>query len=232
MSGAPPLEGSASGWILAIDTSTEHAGIALAGDEHALARSWDAGRTQTTAVLPAIEALLAEAGATIGDLAAIAVAVGPGTFTGLRVGVSIAKGLVLARDIPLIGVQTLAIAAAAEDAREVVAVLPAGRGRVVWQRFAPEGTDPARNTTVPELIDALAAWPESLVIGELAEAHRELVAAAHPRTRWEHRDPLRLAALARRRLSDGEADDPVALEPIYLHGVTVQAPPVQDRLRR
>jgi tRNA threonylcarbamoyladenosine biosynthesis protein TsaB len=225
-------DGAATGWILAIDTSTEHAGLGLADSSHDFARSWDAGRTQTTTVLPAIEALLAEAGVTIGDLAAIAVAVGPGTFTGLRVGVSIAKGLVLAREIPLIGVPTLAIAAAAADEPEVVAVLPAGRGRVVWQRFAPDGADPARNTTVPELVDALAAWPGALVIGELAEAHRQLVAAAHPRARWEHRDPSRLAGLARQRLAEGEVDDPVALEPIYLHGVTVQAPPVQDRLRR
>lgn len=237
MSGAALPKGvpapGASGYLLAIDTSTERAGIAVADGDRLFVRSWDAGRTQTTTVLPAIEALLGEAGVTIGQLAAIAVAIGPGTFTGLRVGVSIAKGLVLARDVPLVGVPTLAItAAAAGAAAEAVAVLPAGRGRVVWQRFAPGAADPARNTTVPELVDALAAWPEALVIGELDEAHRHLIAAAHPWTRWEYRDPLRLVALARQRLAAGEADDPVTLEPIYLHGVTVQAPPVQDRLRR
>ena len=217
--------------ILAIDTSTEWAGVAIVGSARPAARSWDAGRTQTTAVLPEIERLLARAEASVDDLAAVAVATGPGTFTGLRVGLSIAKGLVLARDMPLIGIPTLELAASAE-VPEQVAVLPAGRGRVVWQRFTGDGAEEPRNSTVPELVEALAAWPDALVIGELAEAHRPTIEAAHPRVCWEHRDPLRLATLARRRLEAGDTDDPVTLEPIYLHGVTVQAPPVQDRLRR
>jgi tRNA threonylcarbamoyladenosine biosynthesis protein TsaB len=228
--GGPPL----GVWILAIDTSTEQAGLALSDGATARERSWDAGRTQTTTVLPAIDALLGDAGITVADLGAIAVATGPGTFTGLRVGVSIAKGLVLARDIPLVGVPTLAVAAApAREAEpEVVAVLPAGRGRVVWQRFAgPDASEP-RNTTVPELVAALADAPGALLIGELAEAHRAVVEAAHPRVRWEHRRPALLADLARRRLAAGETDDPVTLEPRYLHGVTVQAPPIEDQLKK
>ncbi|HVL23304.1 MAG TPA: tRNA (adenosine(37)-N6)-threonylcarbamoyltransferase complex dimerization subunit type 1 TsaB [Thermomicrobiales bacterium] len=221
-------------WILAIDTSTEQAGLALSDGATVLERSWDAGRAQTTTVLPAIDALLGDAGLSVADLGAIAVATGPGTFTGLRVGVSIAKGLVLARDIPLVGVPTLEVAAAPvrESEREVVAVLPAGRGRVVWQRFAGREAAEPRNTTVPELIAALATSPGALLIGELAEAHRAMVEAAHPRVRWEHRRPALLAGLARTRLEAGEADDPVTLEPRYLHGVTVQAPPIEDRLKK
>jgi tRNA threonylcarbamoyladenosine biosynthesis protein TsaB len=222
------------GWILAIDTSTEQAGIALSNGRQVAERSWAAGRTQTTAVLPAIEHLLEQAGITLGDLAAIAIATGPGTFTGLRVGISIAKGLVLAQDIPLIGVPTLDVAAknASEGEQRVVAVLPAGRGRVVWQLYG-EGLNPEpQNTTIPELVQALAQWPEALVIGELADEHRSMVAQAHGRVRWEHRSPAVLADLARRRLDTGEVDDPVLLEPRYLHGVTVQASPVRDRLKR
>lgn len=219
--------------MLAIDTSTEQAGLAIGDGSRMIARSWNAGRTQTTSILPVIADMFDEAGIGAGDLAAVGVATGPGTFTGLRVGLSIAKGFVLALDIPIVGVPTLAIAAAPfEPGASLVALLPAGRGRVAWQRFGvSEDTAPV-NTTVPELVDALAGMPEVLVTGELADPHRELVESAHPNVDWRHRDPAVLHWLARDRWRRGEVDDPVALEPTYLHGLTVSTGPVQDRLRR
>lgn len=219
--------------MLAIDTSTETAHIALGNESRMIARSWAAGRTQTTSVLPAIAALLDEAGIGSADLGAVAVAIGPGTFTGLRVGLSIAKGFVLAREIPVVGIPTLEIAAAPfSPGTSLVAALPAGRGRVVWQRFGAGADAAPMNTTVPELVEALAAMPDVLVTGELAEAHRQAIEAAHSRVEWRERDPADLLRLARDRWRRGEVDDPVTLEPTYLHGVTVPAGPVQDRLRR
>lgn len=219
--------------MLAIDTSTGQAGLALGAGSRILARSWDAGRAQTTTLLPAIDAMLATEEITPGDLAAVAVATGPGTFTGLRVGLSIAKGLVLARDIPIIAVPTLEITAAMHPpGTDLVAVLPAGRGRVVWQRFGPGLSHDPVNSTVPELVDALAGTPDILVTGELAEAHRQEIEAAHPRVSWQHRNPAILLALGQERWRQGAIADPVMLEPTYLHGVTMAAGPVQDRLRR
>jgi tRNA threonylcarbamoyladenosine biosynthesis protein TsaB len=233
MSLGNPGQQSGAGWLLAIDTSTERAGIALGDGREMFTRSWEAGRTQTTSVLPAIDALLHEAEISPAVLAAIAVATGPGTFTSLRVGMSIAKGLVLAREIPLIGIPTLDIAAGAvTDAHELIVVLPAGRGRVVWQRYGEHGEPEPRNTTVPELIESLEGSPEMLVVGELAEAHRTAIEEVYPKVRWQHRDPGVLLQLARTRWLRGEVDDPVTLEPRYLHGVTVSAGPVQDRLKR
>lgn len=228
-SGTTPRES----WILAIDTSAEQAGLAL-GDATALyERSWAAGRTQTTSVLPEIDTLLHEAGIPITDLGAIAIASGPGTFTGLRVGMSIAKGLVLARDLPIFGIPTLDIVAAgAEDESDVVAVLPAGRGRVVWQQYGKRGDQEPRNTTAPEFVEHLADLPEVLVVGELSAEHRATIEQVHSRTRWENRRPAILLKQARERWLRGEIDDPVTLEPSYLHGVTVAAGPVRDRLRR
>lgn len=231
---AAPCDTTADGrWLLAIDTSTEQAGLALGNESTLLERSWAAGRTQTTSVLPAIDHLLHEAGITTAGVEAIAIATGPGTFTGLRVGMSIAKGLVLAQGTPLIGIPTLDIAAAsADDAPDLVALLPAGRGRVVWQRYGVQADPDPRNTTVPELIAALEAMPESLVIGEVSPEHRTAIEEAHPHVRWEYRRPGVLADLARCRLARDDVDDPVTLEPLYLHGVTVSAGPVQDRLKR
>jgi hypothetical protein len=59
-----------------------------------------------------------------------------------------------------------------------------------------------------------------------------MVEQAHNRVRWAFRSPASLAELARKRLDAGDVDDPVLLEPRYLHGVTVQARPIQDRLKR
>ncbi|HWV24346.1 MAG TPA: tRNA (adenosine(37)-N6)-threonylcarbamoyltransferase complex dimerization subunit type 1 TsaB [Thermomicrobiales bacterium] len=220
-------------WMLAIDTSTEQAGLALGDGERLIARSWDAGRTQTTSILPVIAEMMGEADIESRDLAAVGVATGPGTFTGLRVGLSIAKGFVLAQGVPIVGVPTLEIAAASfEPGTPLVAVLSAGRGRVVWQRFGNEADSAPANTTVPELIETLASTPDALVTGELAESHRVTIEAAHPRVDWRPRDPAILLWLARDRWRRGLVDDPVTLEPTYLHGVTVTAGPVQDRLRR
>jgi tRNA threonylcarbamoyladenosine biosynthesis protein TsaB len=232
-SGTSPFTTARGNWVLAIDTSTERAGLALGNGPHLLERSWEAGRTQTTSVLPGIDALLQEAGIAITDLAAIAIATGPGTFTGLRVGMSIAKGLVLARELPLIGIPTLDIAAGgANDVKDLIAVLPAGRGRVVWQRYEPYADQEPRNTTVPKLVEYLTDKPEVLVIGELAPEHQQTIGHSHNHTRWENRQPGILLERARERWLRGEADDPVTLEPTYLHGVTVIAGPVRDRLRK
>ncbi|HEV2074593.1 MAG TPA: tRNA (adenosine(37)-N6)-threonylcarbamoyltransferase complex dimerization subunit type 1 TsaB [Thermomicrobiales bacterium] len=232
-SGTLPSIPASGDWVLAIDTSTEQAGLALGHGSCLFERSWEAGRTQTTSVLPAIDALLREARIKVSDLAAIAIATGPGTFTGLRVGMSIAKGLVLARDLPLIGIPTLDIAASAvNDVTELIAVLPAGRGRVVWLRYGPYADQEPRNTTVPQLVEYLTDIPEVLVIGELAVEHQQTIERSHTHTRWENRQPGILLERARERWLRGEADDPVTLEPTYLHGVTVIAGPVRDRLRK
>ena len=220
-------------WMLAIDTSTERAGIALGCGSGTSSRSWEAGRTQTTSVLPAIDKLLQDAGLSPADVRAVAIATGPGTFTGLRVGMSIAKGLVLARGIPIIGVPTLAVAAAAvEEVGELVAVLPAGRGRVVWQRFRSDAEFPPRNTPMLELVNELTENPETLLVGELADEHRSVIEEAHGNVRWQPRNPEVLLRLARERWLRGEVDDPVTLEPRYLHGAPVSAGPVQDRLQK
>lgn len=219
--------------MLALDTSTEWAGIGLAVGADVRTRVWQTGRTQTTSVLPAIDDMCCEAGIAPSELDAVAVATGPGTFTGLRVGMSIAKGIVLAGGVPIIGIPTLEITAAAvADEEDLVAVLPAGRGRVVWQRFGPSRDASPRNTTLDQLIEALQGMPEVLVAGEIAEAQQERVEAAHDRVRWEPRDPAVLVRLARERLSRGDVDDPVTLEPTYLHGVTVAAGPIEDRLNQ
>lgn len=214
---APPL--------LAIDTATEQAGLALFDGARTAELSWPAGRTQTTSLLPAIHHLLGLNGVAADDLAALAVATGPGTFNGLRVGLAVAKGLVLALGLPLLGVPTLAAAALpfAGD-RPVVAVVAAGRGRLVWAEYRGTAADwrlaaPPRNGTIVELTAHLAD-SAALVTGELAPEQEILVAAlAGPSLvppALRARRPAAIAELAWRRWLAGERDDPAALEPTYL----------------
>lgn len=215
--------------LLAIDTSTEIAGVSLSLPQGMTSYSWRAARAQTTTVLPEIDRLIREAVETPEFIKGVVVATGPGTFTGLRVGLSIAKGIVAASDVPLVGIPTLDIVLAAHpDEDDLIAVLPAGRGRVVWQarQEAP------RNTTVDELIAHLTEHPDSLLCGEVQESQQEAISASHAKVRWEHRDPEVLLRLGAARIAAGDLDDPVTLEPTYLHGALPGAGPVIDKRPR
>jgi tRNA threonylcarbamoyladenosine biosynthesis protein TsaB len=100
--------------ILAIDTATDWVGLALHDGSSVLAEfGWRSRRTQTIELAPAVAQLWARTGVSAGDLSAIAVAIGPGSYTGLRVGLALAKGMALGQNLPLIGVPTLDIVAAA-----------------------------------------------------------------------------------------------------------------------
>lgn len=211
--------------LLSIDTSTEQAAIAFDSGEQILAKSWPASRQQTTTVLPEIDRLLATADCNAEDIRGIVVANGPGTFTGLRVGLAIAKGIVAAKGVPLVGIPTLDIVFATHPGENIIAVLPAGRGRVVWQR---PGEAPV-NSSLPELIEVVGDLP---LVGELTADQESVLREAGIEIRTEHRDPAVLLQLGARRIQSGEVDDPVTLEPTYLHGVTVNSGSIEDRLNK
>ncbi|MCA9876882.1 MAG: tRNA (adenosine(37)-N6)-threonylcarbamoyltransferase complex dimerization subunit type 1 TsaB, partial [Thermomicrobiales bacterium] len=217
------------GHILIIDTSTAQGSVALYDGEHLSTRTWPAARTHTTTLLGEIHHLLAGAGLASEDLAAVAVATGPGAFTALRVGMGVAKGFHLAADTPLIGISTLAATALpyAGLGQRVVATLPAGRGRLVWQPFTSDHNDVApeaepRNGTGEELLADLLALRESPVIiaGEFSPEHAKLLAAAPnatiPPAALRHRSPGAFAELAWRAWQAQDLADPSQLEPTYL----------------
>jgi tRNA threonylcarbamoyladenosine biosynthesis protein TsaB len=217
--------GDQGGWLLAIDASTEQAGIALTNGDRVSELCWPAGREQTVSVIAEIDHLLALTGAAIAELAAIGVAIGPGMFNGLRVGLSLAKGLHVALGVPIYGVSTLEIVASGISAPgiDVVSVVPAGRGRVVWQ-ITPGGSDPI-NGTIDEMAAILAMRPGPVVVaGDLtsaqADALRILPNVEMPRASARRRRPGTLAELAWARFMTGTADDPAGLAPVYLHAAS------------
>ncbi|ABE58215.1 tRNA (adenosine(37)-N6)-threonylcarbamoyltransferase complex dimerization subunit type 1 TsaB [Chromohalobacter israelensis] len=115
--------------LLALDASTSACSCALWRDGHVISRYQDAPRQHTRLLMPMVDDVLAEAGATLSDLDALAYGRGPGSFTGLRIAAGTAQGLAFALDRPLLGISTLdALALAAHrrlHARYVVAALDA-----------------------------------------------------------------------------------------------------------
>lgn len=119
--------------ILAIDTATDWVGVALHDGGAVLAEfGWRSRRTQTIELAPAVAQLWARIGVSASELNAVAVAVGPGSYTGLRVGLALAKGIALGQKLPLVGVPTLDVVAAAIPRHEtdLVALAQAGRTRL------------------------------------------------------------------------------------------------------
>lgn len=229
-------------WMLALDTSNLVASLALApvGQDSGRAGAeitWNAGRHQTTTVLSEVDHLLRLANVETAQLGAVAVATGPGSFNALRVGLSVAKGLAFSLDIPIFGVGTLDVAAAgvSHAGHPVRAFVEAGRGRVVVADYRhTSGTlelhGPLTHRTPSELADGLLV--PTVLTGELDQAEREhLQSLQHvilPLPAEGRRRASVLLDLAAMRWRDGDADDLLALEPVYIHSQPSQAAPAEQ----
>ena len=226
MATTPPLAGEHRP-ILTIDTSSGQGGIALYDGRHLSSRTWPAGRAHTTTLLSEIHHLLDRADVQVGDLAAIGIAIGPGAFTGLRVGFGVAKGFHLAAGLPLIGVHTLEATAEAfaSCGTPIIATIGAGRGRLVWAHytFGSDGLStirPPRNGTFVELMEELQGMGPVHFAGEIeddqASQIRKLKGISIPPAPLRLRHPGALAELAWRRWQSGNVDDAELIEPLYL----------------
>lgn len=213
--------------LLAIDTSTDFASIALHDGEMTMAEfTWQARRRHTVDLTAQIEALFALAGRKSTDLTGLGVAIGPGSYTGTRVALSLVKGIVAATALPLLGVPTLDVTAYPhlDQQRPVCALVAAGRGRYGWAVYGPQAGMPQRMSEwsldrLPDLLAKVA--PPMHFAGELAPADAAEIRAlslaysiASP-AQSARRASL-LAELAWPRFRVGDTDDPALLSPIYL----------------
>src|SRR5258706_10422134 len=148
--------------LLAVDTSTTQVGLALYDGAQVIGEfAWRSGQRHTVELAPAVADLLARCALTINNVNALGVALGPGSFTSLRVGLALVKGLALARHIPLIGIPTLDILAQAQPTSKLLlaVAIQAGRGRyaLVWYKvFRKQWHDPspARDVTLEDVMAA------------------------------------------------------------------------------
>jgi tRNA threonylcarbamoyladenosine biosynthesis protein TsaB len=207
---------------LSIDTASELASIALSQEGVLVGEmTWRCRRNHTVELLPSVERLLGQAGASKGDLTAVFVCTGPGMYTGLRVGVTVAKALSHSLGLPCVGVGRLELDAyphAAFDG-DIVAIHKAGRGELAWAVYRGA---PWREIAPPQLArpEALAAAirERTLFTGEvdasLADLLPDLAVVASPSASVRRAGAL--AELAYRRLAAGDTDEPALLRPIYL----------------
>ncbi len=227
--------------LLAIDTSTTQVGLALCDGGRIDAESiWYSRQHHTVEVAPALLELLKRSGVSMAAVEAIAVALGPGSFTALRVGLALAKGLALPRKLPMIGIPTLDILASGNPPSKLplAAVLQAGRGRIAlgWYRCSPSSRErkaasgvvtpagwkaekPAEVTTVESLANSIDQ--PTIVAGELTAEERQRLARKKVNVVLAPlalcvRRPAILAEMAWARWRNGRVDDPRSLAPIYL----------------
>ena len=183
----------------------------------------------SVAVLPAVEFLLRSCGLTPSDVEGYAVAVGPGSFTGVRVALSTVQGLALGSGRPCLGLSTLDVRAAgvAGEAESLVVLLDAFRDEVFVGRYDRDAR-PLGPPTREKPEDALAGLPpESLVTGDGVRRHEPLVRERLPRARIVAGDPFLAATLGRlaeAALARGEGVDAAALRPLYLRDAGIRPP--------
>ena len=207
---------------LSIDTASDLASIALSREGSLVSDvAWRCVRNHTVELLPRIEQLLDETGIEKTDLSAVFVSIGPGMYTGLRVGVSIAQGLARTMQIPAIGVGRLELDAYPHRDFEgpIVAVHRAGRGELAWASYQ---AGPWREVSPPRLSlpDNLAGAVRdgALVVGEIDDKLSALIEGRDVTVRGPAGAgrARSLAELGFACWQAGETAEPALLRPIYL----------------
>jgi tRNA threonylcarbamoyladenosine biosynthesis protein TsaB len=224
-----------SGWILALDTATRTTAVALSGPDGELLEARDdqppGHRPHHTAkLLPLCAEVLERAGRRFADVDCLAVGTGPGTFTGLRIGVATARALARAGEAPLVGVSTLQSLAlnavsAPVGGEWVLAILDARRREVFIAGWSREGVDRGSPPLIgPTALgpDALAAElsrlePAALAIGEGAVEFREVLERSGAFVPDDDSVLHRVTAVNHCRIArDLEPSDPQRIQPEYL----------------
>jgi tRNA threonylcarbamoyladenosine biosynthesis protein TsaB len=224
--------------LLAIDTSTAQIGLALYDGTSVPGEFvWHSGLHHTEELAPALADLLRRVGTKMDAITVLGVALGPGSFTSLRVGLAFVKGLVLARHVPVIGIPTLDIVAAAvplpnsvktADENQIprlAALVFAGRGRLAlgWYRVGESGwqaDSPVMVTTADELAEQI--HKPVLICGEMSADERNRLMRKFKNVNLASpaqcvRRPGILAELAWQKWQAGEIDQAASLAPIYIH---------------
>ena len=210
--------------ILSVETATLAGSVALArGDEVIAGFTGDARVSHSNTLLSDIDKILSDARVELADVDLFAVASGPGSFTGLRIGIATVKALAATLNCPCVGIPTLyAVAHSGGASVKTIALLPAGRGEVFAQLFSVTSVvtalDEASHIAPQRLFDKYSSLEDVLLCGEGALVHRCLFEG---KAGWrispattnlaEH-----VSALALRRFSERRVEEPDALQAIYV----------------
>ena len=221
---------------LSIDTSTRYASVCLSREGEVLAEhSWHSQQNHSVELLPAVEQLLKMTNTYIQDVECIVIAIGPGGFSALRVGLSTAKGLAMSLGVPLVALNTLDVEAHPYCGLglSICAVLDMGRGEMAAATYYGEGVELDRLTderlvTPEELCDSI--HEPTLFCGEgvslFGASIKERLGenAVIAQQTLPTRRPGTLAQMGFQRFQRGENDNIYTLEPLYLRRPSITAP--------
>lgn len=215
--------------LLSIDTATRYATVAVAVEGNHFSRNWFSQHNHGVELLPRIYETLSEAGRSTSDITNIAVVIGPGSFSALRVGLATAQGMALAGDVQLLPIPTFELEIEPWTDRDVpiCAAIDAGSTGLAWGLFIPgeNGYDLEKKglATPADLAEAIPA--NAVFCGESAQKLVDYV----PGTRILSADaPTRradsLISLALRKLESGESSDPSKVEITYARAPNISTP--------
>jgi tRNA threonylcarbamoyladenosine biosynthesis protein TsaB len=220
--------------LLALDTATRVMGLALhSGQDILCEQSWRIGNRHTIELAPAVDRMLKTSEVTPDQLTGIGVCNGPGSYTGVRIGVALAKGMAASRSLPLVGMSSLDLMAAGQPYYQsgagLIAVVQAGRGRIIVKSYRwRKGEWYSRSE--PRLMD----WDELLqtvdgtayITGEINQSGLEAitqaqqngvpVTAAPPAQRIRRAGYLAEYALGQLQTGEMAAFAPSRLLPVYV----------------
>jgi tRNA threonylcarbamoyladenosine biosynthesis protein TsaB len=217
--------------LLAFDTATPVTAVALLDGKRVLANAEEPSKSHSRTLLPTIERLLIEHHLRRRDIEAVAAGIGPGSFTGVRIGLATAKALAYSLSCPLLGISTLR--ALAENGRgaeglEICPALDALKGEVFCARFSGAGAD--LKMLEPEAAVRPDAWVlklkesggKKIFLGTGALRYRGVIEIALGEDAVVPNDPRQhqvraesIGMLALERLNHGDTDDPRSIEPLY-----------------
>ena len=230
--------------LLAIDTSTKYAGILLYEDEtEVFSQLWHSSNSHTVELMPAINNALDKCKIKGQDILGIALALGPGGFSSLRVGISAAKGLSLALKIPLIGISTLEAEAFpyAHTGMPICPILEIGKSNIGWAQFEMHNNiwTKVHEEQIISSSEIIRYIPNgALICGEGLTITQSLTEEiiANKMIKIEPSKPkMRLWALAKlgfSRLQDGQTDDMIKLQPLYLREPSITQPNSPSRIKQ
>lgn len=212
---------------LAIDTSTDFCSIGLSREGEIMAElTWRTQQNHTVELVPNIDRLLTQVNTGSQDLKAIFVARGPGSFNGLRVGMSTAKGLAFSLGIPLVGIGTLEVEAYpfAFTGLQVCPIHNAGRGEIATALYRQDNTWRCLSAEHITTVDVLCRQTrrKTVFCGEIQPSVVEVLKkklekyAIIPEAAARLRQAAYLSVLAWQRLIKGDVDDAASLQPLYL----------------
>jgi tRNA threonylcarbamoyladenosine biosynthesis protein TsaB len=206
--------------VLGIDTSTPHTSVALGSEAEILATMGVSGPARQESVTPALEVLLRTTGLELSRVGGVAVGVGPGLFTGLRVGVETAKTLAQVLAVPILGLSSLDALAygVRHTARRIAAVIDGRRGEVFWALYRPVPGGVLRVTEYavapPDHLAAelAAVGEEVLCVGNGAILYRREIEEPGSRVEFAsaavaHPDATALVELAAPRFEEDRCGD-------------------------